>query len=37
MGRALDPLRELVDRYEKVKPPGALSEWTHHVEIPDCE
>jgi hypothetical protein len=35
---SLDPLRELVDRHEKVgEASGRLSEWTHHVEIPDCE
>jgi hypothetical protein len=37
-GSGLNPLRELVDRYEKVgEAPGCLSEWTHHVEVPDCE
>jgi hypothetical protein len=37
-GSGLDPLRELVDRYEKVgEAPGRLSEWTHHVEVPDGE
>jgi hypothetical protein len=37
-GSSLDPLRELVDRYEEVgKALGCLSEWTHHVEGPNCE
>jgi hypothetical protein len=37
-GSGLDPLRELVDRYEKGgEAPKRLSEWTHHVEVPDCE
>jgi hypothetical protein len=37
-GSGLYPLRELVDCYKKVgEAPGCLSEWTHHVEVPDCE
>jgi hypothetical protein len=35
-GSGLDPLRELVDHYEKVgEAPRCLSEWPHHVEVPD--
>jgi hypothetical protein len=35
-GSDLDPLRELVDHYEKVGEfPGCLSERTHHVKVPD--
>jgi hypothetical protein len=37
-GSGLDPLRELVDRYEEVgEAPGRLSERSHHVEVPDCK
>jgi hypothetical protein len=37
-GSSLDPLRELIDCYEKVgEAPGCLSEWTHHVEVPNGE
>jgi hypothetical protein len=37
-GSGLDPLRELVDRYEKVgEAPGCQSERSHHVEVPDCK
>jgi hypothetical protein len=37
-GSGLDPLRELVDRYEKTgEAPGCLSERTHHVMVADCE
>jgi hypothetical protein len=37
-GSGLDPVRELVDCYEKVaKALGRLSEWAHHVEVPDGE
>jgi hypothetical protein len=37
-GSSLDPLGELVDRYEEMsEAPGCLSEWTHHVEVPDGE
>jgi hypothetical protein len=37
-GSSLDPLRELVDRHEKMgEGPGRLSEWPHHVEVPDDE
>jgi hypothetical protein len=37
-GLGLDPLRELVDRYEKVgEAPARLSKWAHHVEVPDGE
>jgi hypothetical protein len=37
-GSGLDPLRELVNCHEKVgEAPGRLSEWTHHVQVPDGE
>jgi hypothetical protein len=37
-GSGLDPLRELVDLYEKVgEALGCLSEWAHYVEVPDSE
>jgi hypothetical protein len=37
-GSSLDPLGELVDRHENVsESPGHLSEWSHHVEVPDSE
>jgi hypothetical protein len=35
-GSSLDPLGELVDRHEEVsEAPRCLSEWCHHVEVPD--
>jgi hypothetical protein len=37
-GSSLDPLGELVDRYEEMsEAPGRLSERPHHVEVPDGE
>jgi hypothetical protein len=37
-GSSLDPLQELVDRNEEVgEAPRRLSEWPHHVEVPDGE
>jgi hypothetical protein len=37
-GSGLDPLLELIDRYEDVgEAPGCLSERTHHVEVPNCK
>jgi hypothetical protein len=37
-GSSLNPLGELVNRYEEIsEAPGRLSEWSHHVEVPDDE